>query len=78
MIQITILQARELELLLAPDINRQLVFREAEWGKMKKKKHPNAVPNTPWGTCWTVKYPDFGNQQLAVQQLSKEAARKQA
>lgn len=37
MIQITILQARELELLLAPDINRQLVFREADWGKMKKK-----------------------------------------
>lgn len=47
MIQITILQARELELLLVPDINRQLVFREAEWGKMKKKNHPNAVPNTP-------------------------------
>lgn len=37
MIQITILQARELEMLLAPDINRQLVFREADWEKMEKK-----------------------------------------
>lgn len=71
MIQITILQARELEMLLAPDINRQLVFREADWEKWKKN-HPNADPNTPWGTCWTVKYPDFCNQQLAVQQLSKK------
>lgn len=56
MIQITILQARELEMLLAPDINRQLVFREADWEKWKKKNiqtliqiHPEA-PVELWST----------------------------
>lgn len=39
MIQITILQAWEQEMLLVPDINRQLVFREAGWEEMKKKKN---------------------------------------
>lgn len=32
MIQITILQARDQEMLLVPDINRQLVFRDKDWG----------------------------------------------
>lgn len=33
MIQITILQAREQEMLLVADRNRQLVFRETDWGE---------------------------------------------
>lgn len=33
MIQITILQTQEQEMLLTPDINRQLVLREAGWGE---------------------------------------------
>lgn len=36
-----------------------------------KENPTNADPNTPWGTCWTVKYPDFYNQQRPVQQLWK-------
>lgn len=36
MIQSTILQAWKQELLLVPDLNRQLVFREAGWEKIKK------------------------------------------
>lgn len=48
MIQITILLAWVQELMLASDINRQLVFREAAWEKMEKniytliQKHPEA------------------------------------
>lgn len=57
MSQITILQAWEQEMRV-PDINRQLVFREAGSEKMEKK-HLHTDPNTPWGTCWTVKNPDY-------------------
>lgn len=39
MIQITVLQAGQQEMLLGPDINRQLVFREAGWEKNEKKSH---------------------------------------
>lgn len=74
MIQITILQAWEPEQLLASDINRQLVFREAGWGKNGKKNIYTLIqihPEAPVELGRTL-ISFLLNFQPPVQQLSKD------